>query len=147
MPTKKEAIEALKNKGFRMTQIRETLIGFLMDQKGHWHVQDMGERVTKKYPNIGIATVYRTVNLLADEGFLTKTDMGTGPARYEVMPQDHHDHLTCLDCGLIFEFENEKIEELQKKVSSQLGFKLANHTMELYGHCKDLPDCKKKAEK
>lgn len=147
MNTKDEAIESLREKGHRVTHLREVLIDFLLQEKGHWHIQDMAERLMKKYPSLGIATVYRTVNLLVEEGFLTKTEMGTGPARYEVTPDEHHDHLTCVDCGLIVEFENDKIEELQMKISKELGFELVDHTLELYGHCPNPKTCTKNRSK
>jgi len=147
MTAKKEAIETLREKGHRVTHLREVLIDYLLQQSGHWHIQDMGERLMKKYPSVGIATIYRTVNLLVDEGFLTKTEMGTGPARYEVTPTEHHDHLTCLDCGLIVEFENDKIEDLQEKTAKKLGFELVDHTMELYGRCPEAKTCTRKRNK
>lgn len=145
MPDKKEAIEKLKKDGMRITQSREALIEFILKQKGHWNIQSVSEKVQRKHPKIGIATIYRTINLLVDEGFLNKTEMGAGPARFEVTSADHHDHLTCLDCGLIVEFENNKIEELQRKVAKELGFELVDHTMELYGKCPAAPNCKRKA--
>lgn len=132
-----QAIEQLKESGLRITQLRRQLIDFILDQSGHWSMQDMVEKVQSKMPKVGVATVYRTVNLLVDEKLVTKTMLDDGYARFEVTPEDHHDHMTCLSCGKIFEFENEQIEKLQMKVAKKLGFELADHRMELYGNCLD----------
>lgn len=137
-----EVFQKLREQGMRITQLRRQLVKFILSQEGHWHIQDLAEKIMKKFPKVGIATIYRTVNLLAEEGILSKSDVGSGPARYETTPNEHHDHLNCLDCGAIFEFENDKIEELQTKVAKQLGFKLKDHHMELYGSCQNRSKCK-----
>ncbi|PIR22565.1 MAG: transcriptional repressor [Deltaproteobacteria bacterium CG11_big_fil_rev_8_21_14_0_20_45_16] len=128
-------LNELRSRGMRITKAREDLIHFILKTSGHWHIQDLAIKAKKHLPNIGIATVYRTVNLLVEAGFVTKSEVGHGPARFEVTAAEHHDHLTCLDCGNIFEFENDQIESLQEKTAKKLGFKLQDHKMELYGHC------------
>jgi Fur family ferric uptake transcriptional regulator len=70
--------------------------------------------------------------------------MGGLPARYELTPKSHHDHLTCINCGKICEFENSAIEQLQEKVAKQFGFQLTSHVLELYGVC---ADCQKNKSK
>ncbi|MCB0370999.1 MAG: transcriptional repressor, partial [Bdellovibrionales bacterium] len=71
----------------------------------------------------------------------TEVRMGGMPARYELTPKKHHDHMTCTECGSIVEFENKNIESLQEKVALQYGFKLTHHVLELYGIC---PACQTK---
>lgn len=130
-----ETLTRLKEKGFRLTGVRKELVEFILSQKGHWDIQSLNEKIKAELPKIGIATVYRTVHLLMAEGILAETKVAASAARYEVASSHHHDHLTCLDCGKIFEFENEKIESLQKQVAKSLHFELRDHRMELYGKC------------
>ncbi len=130
-----KAYELLKKEGFRLTGTRRSLVKAILSLEGHWTIQDTATKLKKDLPSIGIATVYRTVQLLARLGLLSESRIGGGAARYEVADAHHHDHLTCNQCGQIFEFENDQIERLQSLVAKQLGFKLADHRMELYGDC------------
>lgn len=132
---KKETLQKIRKKGMRLTRLRKQLIEYILSQAGHWTIQDLSARTKRAVPGVGVATVYRTVNLLVDEGALTRTLTAQGSARYEVCPEEHHDHLTCLDCGEIFEFAEPKIEELQEKTAKKLGFSLLDHRMELFGEC------------
>ena len=87
---------------------------------------------------VGYATVYRTMKLLTDAGLAALRQFGDGQTRYEVAGSQapHHDHLICMKCGLILEFENHEIEELQDSVAEKLGgFKIMTHKLELYGLC------------
>lgn len=128
-------LDQLKSEGFRLTSTRRKLVERILSLKGHWTIQSVAPKIKRGIPGLGVATVYRTIHLLAEKKFLTETKVGAGSARYEVSPIEHHDHLTCLDCHEIFEFENDQIEELQRVAAQKLGFRLADHRMELYGHC------------
>lgn len=100
----------------------------------------MVDRVKLALPRVGVATVYRTVKLLVEEGRLTRTMTESGLARFEVTTRDHHDHLSCVVCGKIVEFENSQIERLQEKIAREFGMRLTHHRMELFGECMD-PKC------
>jgi Fur family ferric uptake transcriptional regulator len=92
-------------------------------------------KVRKRQPKVGYATVYRTLKLLVDAGLAVERQFGDGQARYEVVG-DHHDHLICVKCGLILEFEDDDIERLQDKIALRLGgFTVLRHRHELYGVC------------
>lgn len=106
----------------------------------HVTAQELFEKTSAKDSSIGFATVYRFLRALADHELVTEVRMGGLASRYELTPQDHHDHLTCTQCGKICEFENDKIEKLQSQVAASFGFQLTNHILELYGVC---PDCQK----
>ncbi len=107
----------------------------------------MAEAVSKDLPGVGIATVYRTVNILVEEGLITKSLVDRSSARFEVTPNEHHDHLSCVICGKIVEFENDQIERLQEKIAEQHGFSLTNHRMELFGECKECRKSRRTAVK
>jgi len=136
-----EILQILKDEGFRLTGTRKKLIKKILSLKGHWNIQDVANELKKSVTGIGVATIYRTIHLLAEKGILLETKVGADAARYEVAPTHHHDHLTCNDCGTIFEFENDQIENLQKQIAHKLGFELADHRMELYGSCQKKPSC------
>jgi len=142
-----ETLQGLKSKGRRLTKVRRELIEYILSIKDHWTIQDLGDRVAKEHPSIGIATVYRTVNLLVEEGSITRTVTDSGVARFEVTPKSHHDHLSCVRCGKIVEFENDQIEKLQEKIARENGFKLTDHRMELFGECKDCQKPRRRAVK
>jgi len=138
-----EILKGLRTQGFRLTQSRMKIVHFILEQKGHWTIQDLAERARKRMPRISIATLYRTVALLHKQKLLTENLFGDSASRYEVAPLHHHDHLRCMDCGEIFEFENDRIEKLQDQVAKSMGFDLVDHRMELYGRCQ-IKNCRRK---
>lgn len=122
----------------KVTEQRLAILKYLHEGRRHVTAQELYEKINKTHPEIGFATVYRFLRTLSDGSFVTEVRMGGMPARYELAPKDHHDHLTCVKCGKICEFENRAIESLQEKVAHQFGFKLTHHILELYGVC---PKC------
>ncbi|MFN7729595.1 MAG: Fur family transcriptional regulator [Bdellovibrio sp.] len=106
-------------------------------KRTHVTAQEVYEIVSEKDSSLGFATVYRFLRKLTEAALVTEVRMGGLPARYEITPKSHHDHLTCTHCGKIVEFENDAIERLQDQVAAQFGFKLTSHVLELYGVCSD----------
>lgn len=127
----------VREMGLKVTAQRIAILQALHQGKQHVTAQEVFESVHEEFPEVGFATVYRFLRALAEYGSVTELRMGGLPARYELAPQSHHDHLTCLECGKILEFENKSIEKLQELVANQLGFELQRHVLELFGKCKD----------
>lgn len=130
----------IRSMGLKITDQRLLIITCLHDSEiklGERHVtaQELYERVAKRDPSVGFATVYRFLRDLANKNFVTEVRMGGQASRYELTTKEHHDHLTCTTCGKIVEFENKKIEKLQEQVAEYFGFVLTNHILELYGLC------------
>ncbi|MCP5066622.1 MAG: transcriptional repressor, partial [bacterium] len=98
------------------------------------------QRVREKHPSIGYTTVYRTMKLLCDAGLSHERHFDDGITRYEI-DQEHHDHLMCLRCGKIIEFDCQMIETAQDEIVERYGFRLLRHRHELYGHC---PECQRR---
>jgi len=97
-------------------------------------------------PGVSRATVYRTLGLLVEGGFLESLDAGQGELLYEhVLGHRHHDHLVCVDCGRIEEFTDERIEALQQEAAERKGFTLLYHNLRLFGRCSSC--AKKRGEK
>lgn len=120
-------------KGMRMTEQRRVIARVLSVSDDHPDVEELHQRAAKEDPRISIATVYRTVRLFEEAGILERHDFRDGRARYEEVPESHHDHLIDLHTGRVVEFNNSRIEALQREIAVELGYKLVDHRLELYG--------------
>ncbi len=130
----------IRQMGLKVTQQRIAILETLSAGRAHVTAQEVFEIVNAKYPEIGFATVYRFLRKLNEQNMVTEVRMGGLPARYELTPRRHHDHLTCIVCGQIVEFESQQIENLQEQVAKEHNFRLTHHVLELYGEC---PRCQK----
>ena len=124
--------ELCLQKGMRMTEQRRTIAQVLASAHDHPDVEELYRRASAVDSNISISTVYRTVKLFEDSGIIERHDFGQGRARYETLPEEHHDHLIDLRSGTVIEFRDEEIEKLQEKIARKLGYKLVDHRLELY---------------
>ena len=127
----------IRDMGLKVTGQRLAILEALTAGRAHVTAQEVYEKVNAKHPDIGFATVYRFLRKMTEGHFASEVRMGGLPARYELNPKRHHDHLTCVSCGRIVEFENAQIEKLQERVASDYGFRLTHHVLELYGQCLD----------
>jgi Fur family transcriptional regulator, ferric uptake regulator len=117
------------------TAQREAIVEQFLRTRDHVSIDELLTKVRKRHPKVGYATVYRTLKLLVDSALAVERQFGDGQARYEVVG-DHHDHLICIKCGLILEFEDDEIERLQERIAVRLGgFTVLRHRHELYGTC------------
>ena len=121
------------SRGVRLTDQRKLIAKVMSESEDHPNVDKLYNRVNKLDTKISIATVYRTVKLFEEAGILTRHDFKGGKARYEELPDSHHDHLIDVQSGEIVEFVNEEIEKLQETVAEKLGYQLLDHKLELYG--------------
>ena len=124
----------------RMTEQRRVIAQVLDEASDHPDVEELYRRSSAIDPRISISTVYRTVKLFEDAGVIARHEFRDGRARYETIPDEHHDHLIDLRTGKVIEFRNEEIEELQERIAAKLGFKLVDHRLELYGVPSEKPD-------
>jgi Fur family ferric uptake transcriptional regulator len=130
-----EALAAyLEKNHLKQTRQRELILQTFLEANRHVTSDDLYQAVRKEHSNIGYTTVYRTMKLLVEAGLATERHFDDGITRYEI-EQEHHDHLVCVKCGKIQEFECEEIEERQNEVASEYGFEVLRHRHELYGHC------------
>jgi Fur family ferric uptake transcriptional regulator len=119
-------------KGMRMTDQRRVIARVLAASDDHPDVEELYRRCIKVDDRISISTVYRTVKLFEDAGIIERHDFREGRARYEQIPESHHDHLINLRTGEVIEFQSEEIERLQAEVARRLGYRLVDHRLELY---------------
>jgi len=135
----------MAKKGLRSTDQRRLIVETFFKAPNHVSIEELLAQVRTQDPKVGYATVYRTLKLLTECGVAFERRFGDGLARYELADDaSHHDHLICIDCGAIVEFEEPRIETLQEGVAKQHGFELRSHKHELYGVC---ADCQKKMKK
>jgi len=135
---KKEKLRRyLKSKGLRTTRQREIIMDEFFRTGEHVTTEELYKKISNKHKEIGYTTVYRTLKLLKESGLAIERVFSDNLTRYEPLSSgDHHDHLICLSCGGITEFEDSRIERLQERIAQDLGFKTVSHRMELYGYCK-----------
>lgn len=124
--------KACTEKGLRMTDQRRVIAQVISDAHDHPDAEELHRRAAAIDSKISIATVYRTVKLFEEAGILERRDFRDSPSRYEET-KEHHDHLIDVSTGEVFEFQNEEIEKLQRRVAEELGFDLVDHRLELYG--------------
>lgn len=131
-------------RGLRMTDQRRIVAKVLSDAEDHPDVEQVYRRAIAFDPKISIATVYRTVRLFEEVGILARHDFGDGRARYEEVPEQHHDHLIDTTSDQVIEFHSDEIEKLQEKIAENLGYRLIGHRLELYAvpldRAKDAPN-------
>ncbi|MCC6646255.1 MAG: transcriptional repressor [Polyangiaceae bacterium] len=126
----------MAKKGLRSTEQRRVIVERFFESPAHITIEELLAVVRSADPRVGYATVYRTLKLLAECGVAVERRFGDGVTRYEVANDDHHhDHLICVECGTISEFEEPAIEALQEEVARRHGFAVKSHKHELYGTC------------
>ena len=135
-----ELADYLARNGLKHTRQREAILDAFLEATGHVTSEDLYERVRAESPEIGAATVYRTLKLFVDAGIANAHHFRDGITLYEIEGR-HHDHLICVGCGAIIEFRNEVIEAEQRKVGEKFGYRLTQHRLHLYGYC---PGCQEK---
>lgn len=127
----------LRDNGLKYTKQREILLQTLYNNSEHFTPEQLYLYIKERYPglNVGIATVYRSLNLLEESGMVTSISFGAQGKKFELANKPHHDHMICRQCGVIVEFEDQIIEKRQLAIAKEHGFKLTGHIMQLYGVC------------
>lgn len=129
-------LEFMGRKGLNTTSQRKTIAEAFFEFPGHHSLEEFYKFISAFDPGIGQTTVYRTLKLLCDAGLAHEIQFSDNITRYEIArPNNHHDHLICLDCGKIVEICDPRIEAIQKEVAASQGFELKGHSHTLYGIC------------
>ncbi len=142
----------LKKQGLKITNQRLLVAERIFNLTAHFTVDSLSELLKDRRGEISRATIYRIVSLLVESGQLTEYHFGQNVKYYEHVPaKKHHDHIVCIDCGLIEEFLDPNIEKIQIEIANRFGFDLAEHSMTLYGQCQQFKktgkcDKRKKAD-
>lgn len=127
----------LKKAGLKVTHPRMLILEILQDPANqHVSAEDIYKVLIETGEDVGLATVYRVLNQFDEAGVVERHHFEGGKSLFELSNKKHHDHLVCLNCGKVVEFEDDVIEQRQKDVASHNNMKLTNHSLYLYGECK-----------
>ena len=126
----------LKSSGLKATLPRLKILEIFQNSSvRHLSAEDVYKLLLTENLDVGLATVYRVLTQFEQAGLLSRHHFESGKAVFELNQGTHHDHLVCLDCGLVEEFFDEEIERRQHSIAEQRGFTLAKHALALYGNC------------
>lgn len=145
MPVSQERFkEMLRDKGLKVTNQRLVVLQVLAEHKdAHMTAEDIYDLVKLEHPEIGLATIYRTVQLLLEMQLVERINLNDGCVRYEIGEsyegegRHRHHHLICNTCGKVFSFRNDLLEGLEEQLEKELQFHVSNHELKFYGQCKD----------
>lgn len=144
MPNTQEYFKGLlKKNGLKVTTQRIVILEVLQNKPGeHLTAEEIYECVKEKYPEIGLATVYRTIQLLSELDLIDKLNLDDGYVRYEIGKTDsgerhHHHHLICLNCGAVLTFEDDLLETLEGRIEETMDFQVVDHEVKMFGYCKE----------
>lgn len=134
--------EELKDKGYKLTPQRRAILNSIIksEEQRHLTAEEIYDLVKKNCPEIGLATVYRTVQLFEEMGVLVRLDLDDGCSRYELVDENEehqHHHLICNKCGKVIEVEGDLLEELENNIESTYKFRVLDHTVKFYGICEN----------
>lgn len=136
--------ERLKQKGYKLTPQRRAVLDAVVNNVGkHLSTEEIYDLVKTECPEIGLATVYRTLLLLSDLGILSKLNLEDGCVRYELNlhEEDHqHHHLICTSCGAVIEVVMDLLESLEDEIEKNYEFKIQDHKVKFFGLCKNCKD-------
>jgi len=130
--------ELLRNHSYKLTPQRQSILkAFIENEDQHLSAEDTFMKVKNDNPEIGLATVYRTLDLLAELGILQKNDFGDGKSRYELnrISEHHHHHLICIKCGEVSEFDDDLLDTLEAEIKRRNGYQVVDHDLKFYGYC------------
>ena len=133
--------ERLKEKGCKLTMQRRSVLDVLLEHHNeHLSTEEIYDKVKENFPEIGLATVYRTVQLFEEMGIVDRLNFDDGCSRFELASEDtvhHHHHLICEECNKVYEVENDLLDEIEKEIESKYNFKIHDHNVMFYGICKE----------
>jgi len=130
-------LDKLEKAEYRLTRQRQAVVKVMYEQKGsHLSAEEVLVAAREKAPNLGIATVYRTLDRLASMGVLYKTEFNEGKYRYELADADlhQHHHILCVGCGKIFELEERLLDTLEQQLEQE-GFFIIDHQLKILAYC------------
>ncbi|MCT4595048.1 MAG: transcriptional repressor [Anaeromicrobium sp.] len=131
--------DRLKEKGYKLTPQRRATLDTVIENKGkHLSTEEIYDIVKEKCPEIGLATVYRTLQLLDELDIISKINLDDGCSRYELNNDDdnhQHHHLICTKCGAIIEVGVDLLDELESEIERNYNFTISDHKVKFFGHC------------
>ena len=154
MPDNQERFKKLlRENGLKVTSQRLMILEALIKRPDkHLTAEEIYELVKAENPDIGLATIYRTIQLLSELNLIDKLNLGDGQVRYEIGQLDkdhnihHHHHLICLNCDKILTFEDDLLDQLEDTIEETMGFRVVDHEVKLFGYCSECAEEEKSKE-
>ena len=131
--------QLLKKNSLKFTRQRESVLKVLYENDGHFTPEELSNLIREYYPEltVSIPTIYRTLGLLESSGIVDSISFGSKGKKYEFGLKEHHDHLICVRCGKLIEFQDSLIENRQMEIAKRFNFKMTGHTMNITGICEE----------
>jgi Fur family ferric uptake transcriptional regulator len=127
---------AMRSRGYRWTSQRRLVTRAALGTHEHFQAEELLALCRRQDKTVSRATIYRTLMMLEDAGFVSGLDTGDGGRRFEhTLGHEHHDHMVCMACGKILEFRDDELERLQERAAHKRGFQVLRHTLKLFGLC------------
>ena len=133
--TEKKVAASLRQHGYKLTPQRRAVIRTIASTQDHLTPTAIYERAHQLYPNIGLVTVYRTLDILAELKLICELHAGDSCHSYTISTPEHHHHLICSNCGTVVDFSGYDLSELEQRLSLETGFKIEGHLLEFIGLC------------
>ena len=133
--TERKVAAALKQHGYKLTPQRREVIRIITSCPDHLTPAVIYQRIHQEYPNIGLVTVYRTLEILAELELICELHAGGNCHSYTISASQHHHHLICSGCGKVVDFTGHNLDELERRLSKESGFRIDGHLLEFTGLC------------
>jgi Fur family ferric uptake transcriptional regulator len=135
--TKRKVLTLLRERGYKLTPQRKVVLDAMAITHERFTSDDIFAVIHPEHPEIGLVTIYRTLNILAEAGLVC--EVHTGKRRSYIMrrPSEHHHHLVCIECGAVVDFAGCDLSKLEEQLAAETGFKIGGHLLEFSGFCRD----------
>ena len=134
-PTEKKLLLLVSKNGYKLTSQRKAVLSAIAGSHEHLTSADVYQRAKQINSTVGLVTVYRTMELLSNMGMICRVHDGGKSRSYTLAPSGHHHHMVCSECGVVADFANCDLGELEKRLSTETGFEINGHTLEFSGRC------------
>lgn len=133
-----EILRQLKSKGVRFTPQRQAILEFLLNTETHPTAEEIYQHVKAKFPGVSLGTIYNTLNMLKEHGYILELSYGDMSSRFDGNAKNHY-HVVCSHCGKVIDL-HKPLLDIEEEVSRLSGFEITGHRLEFYGIC---PECQK----
>ncbi|MDR3288260.1 MAG: transcriptional repressor [Peptococcaceae bacterium] len=138
-----EILNQLKEKGIRFTPQRQAILEFLLSTDTHPTAEEIYHHVKKRFTGMSLGTIYNTVKMLKEHGYILELTYGDMSCRFDGNPENHY-HITCQECGRVFDYQY-SFPELEAEKTKDRGFKVTDYRLEFYGFCSECAESGKEA--
>jgi Fur family ferric uptake transcriptional regulator len=134
--TERKVLAELRNNGYKITPQRRAVVKAITSSRGSLSPAALYEKLRQTSPGIGLVTIYRTLEILAELSLVCELHSSGGNRSYTTGTVQHHHHLICSGCGTVFDFSGYHLEKLEKSLSRDSGFRIDGHLLEFFGLCR-----------